>query len=201
MLGTDESLTSEFRHPGCFKELELIELTQESVTISRAMFDKINACRLLQEPLRTDTNVKENEKDSDNRTHQWIATSAATEPYETHSQYLYVVLRRMESACATLSLVLSKSRKSIESELSAKDQEAQAAARLEARKRVKTTKELEKERKEHADRAPHTHAVAEKRKLTKEEKGIEFLMTKFGMSEADARLSVQRQSRQEPTAS
>jgi hypothetical protein len=168
-----------FRHPGCFSEVERLLLASEEVSIPRALFDKLNACRLLLEPLE-DRNVKTNEQDADIRCQHWIHNSAQTRSYEDHSQYLYLVLRRAESICTTLSLAVSKQRRTIEQELSEKDKLAHLEARTTARA--------------HRDLAPTTHKKVEKRKLTKEDKAIQALVN-LGLSEADARKSIQRTSK------
>jgi hypothetical protein len=176
---TPESQEPTFRHPGCFSEIERLTLATEEVSIPRALFDKLNACRLLLEPLE-DRNVKTNEQDADLKVQRWIHESAQTKTYEKHSEYLYLVLRRMESACATLSLAVSKQRRVIEQELSEKDKQAHLEARTAA--------------KAHRDLAPTTHKKVEKRKLTKEEKAVADLVG-LGLSEADARQCIQRNSK------
>jgi hypothetical protein len=176
---TPESQDPAFRHPGCFSEVERLTLATEEVSIPRALFDKLNACRLLLEPLE-DRNVKTNEQDADICMHRWIHESAKTKSYEEHSKYLVLVLIRMESACATLSLATNKQRRVIEQELSEKDKQAHLEARTAA--------------KAHRDLAPTTHKKVDKRKLTKEEKAVAALVA-LGLSEADARQSIQRTSK------
>lgn len=171
----------EFQHPGCFKELERIALSNEEIPIPRSLFNKLNACRLLIEPIE-DWSVRTNEVDAEYRTQRWIHQMDLTT--KEGSEACFIALRRMETISATLSLALSKSRRSISRGLEEKEmgkwQEVQ-----EARKAPKTPKTATKK------------LIGLVASATKEDKLREKLVQNLidlGMSEEAARESIKRKA-------
>lgn len=165
-----------FCHPGCLTPAEKATLAAETVTIPLTLYNKLNAMRLLIEPIRIggeveNLSVKTNEQDADIKCQQILVG------VKVEDQFL--MLRRLESACATISLSVSKVRKSIEIDLSKRDK-ARMADAVSHREAPKT---------------PKVAAKVERKVLTKEDKAIAALMA-LGLSEVDARLSIQRKGAQ-----
>lgn len=157
-----------FEHPGCFKEIDRLSLASESVTLTKAVFDKLNAARLL---LTVDLsfNVKSHEVEGDYQASRWI--------HEMNFEEQYLFLRKMESVCATVSLALSKHRKDVEAKLDARDQEKYADARK--------VREIQKVA------APKLAARIEKKVRTKEEKAAESYAKAIGCTIEEATTIIQ----------
>ena len=151
-----------FQHPGCFSEIERLSKSAESVTIPKAYFDKLNAARLLLEPI-SELNPKTNEIDAQLKARQFI--------HDMSLEDKFLFLKRMESISSECSLLLSKSRRDLENKFSERDKEKF----VEARRQREAQKEL----------APKTREKVEKKKLSKDEKAIEYLMH-LGLSREDA---------------
>ena len=174
-----------FQHPGCFSELERLTVNSESITIPRILFEKLNAARLLLEPI-PELSHKTNEFDSEIKTRQFI--------HEMKLEDQFLVLKRLESAASTVSMLLSKHRREIEQTLSERDKAKYEKARQGNREKTKEEKAAEKAEKErlaHANRAPGTTGRVEAKKLTKEEKAIAALIS-IGLSESEAKESIKR---------
>lgn len=171
-----------FVHPSCFSEAERSTLASETVTIPRELFNKLNACRLLIEPLKIggmkDEDVlqsKTQEQDAGVKATWFIHESAKSRSSEDHQEYLYSVLRRMESCAATLSLAVSKQRRSIELNLDKKV----AKQNLEARE----------ERQRHTShKTPKTEARTERRQLSQEERAIERIQKLLSCTLEEAKI-------------
>ncbi len=175
----DENATKPiFEHPSCFKAIEKTALAYADVTIPKALFDKLNACRLLIEP-NMDLAKKTNEQDGDIQAQRFIHELAKERSYEEHREYLYMQLSKMESVCATFSLAISKYRRDIEDSLKTKDKKRQAQA--------------DNERQAHSDKAPKTHGgtliASEKKAQGKVNKATALLMA-LGYSEEEAKAKI-----------
>ena len=169
-----------FTHSACILEQSKPLLAVETVTIPRELFNHLNQCRLLIEPMKLggmrDDEVlaaKTQEMDAGLQASYWISESAKTRTSEQHQEYLYQCLRRMETICAAASLALSKSRRVIELKL---DQKV-AAQNEEARRKRQEMEERP---------TPKTAAKIERKALTREEKAIQGFMKTLGCSEAEA---------------
>lgn len=179
-----------FVHTTCFTESELSILTSETVTIPRALFNKLNACRLIFEPLILGgqgkdeiLEIKTNENDAEIKTNDWIHESAKTKTADEHLEYLYFCLRRMESASAALSLAISKHRRSVELNLDKKYAEQAEQARKDRKKASENPTPRTREKVETAQ---------VKKAVTREEKAIASFMKVLGCTEAEARAMVQK---------
>lgn len=165
-----------FVHPGCLTESEKTILATETVTIPLTLYNKLNAMRLLIEPIRIggeveNLSVKTNETDADIKTQQLLVGR----PVEDQ----FLILRRLESACATISLSIAKVRKSIEIDLSKRDKQKLAAA----------------DSKRAEPKTPKTTGgalvAAVRIEKTKQDKGIAVLMA-AGLSREEALESLTR---------
>lgn len=169
-----------FTHSSCELETARHLIVSESVTIPRRMFDLLNSCRLLIEPLEIggmgkdeSLSIKTQEADAARQSTYFISRSAIERNAEEHQEYLYTCLRRMETCCAVLSLAVSKSRRSTELNLDKKI----AAQNLDAR---------ETRRKMESNPTPRTAAKTEKRQLSKQELALEKIQKLLGCSPQDA---------------
>ena len=151
-----------FQHPGCFSEIERLANSAESVTIPKAYFDKLNAARLLLEPI-SELNPKTNEIDAQLKVRQFV--------HEMTLEDQFLFLKRMESVASECSLLLSKSRRDLETKFSERDKEKFVEAR--------------RQREAQKDLSPKTHERVAKKKLSKDEKAIEYLMH-LGLTESEA---------------
>lgn len=170
-----------FVHPSCFSEAEKAILASESLTIPKSLFNKLNARLLIMEPLEIggmrDTDVlaaKTQEQDAYNKAQSFIYDSARIRNSEEHQEYIYTVLRRMESFCAALSLTVSKSRRATELNLDKKIADQNQKAREERR-----------QSQEH--KTPKTEARTERKVQTAEDKKLQKMMNLLGCTEAEAR--------------
>lgn len=170
-----------FVHPSCFSDSEKAILASETLNIPKSLFNKLNARLLIMEPLEIggmkDTDVlaaKTQEQDAYIKAKSFIHDSARLRTSEEHQEYLYTVLRRMESFCAALSLAVSKSRRSVELNLDKKIADQNQKAR--------------EERRQHENhKTPKTEARAEKKVQTAEDKKLQKMMNLLGCSEEEAR--------------
>lgn len=171
-----------FVHPSCFSEAERARLLSETVTIPRELFNKLNACRLLIEPMKIegmkDSDVlqsKTQEQDAGVNATWFIHESAKERSSEDHQEYLYIVLRRMESCAAVLSLAVSKHRRSIELNLD--------------KKVAKQNQDAREERQYHTKhKTPKTEARTERRQLSQEERAIERIQKLLGCTPDEAKI-------------
>lgn len=182
-----------FCHPACFTENEKTILNSQEITIPKSLFDKLNLCRQIMMPIEIDGQVlsaKSQDVDADLRMTAfangeigpppfYISDSAKLRSFEEHQEYLYLMLRKMESACAALSLVLSKGRRAIEVNLSKKDQEAFQEA-------------LHTEREKHSKKAPKATAKVEKKAVTRFDKAVASFVKILGISEDEAKEMVRK---------
>lgn len=175
--GLKEESEPVFEHPGCYNEMEKLTLQSDSIKITNGLFAKLNASRLLIEPLE-DLNIRTNENDADIQTQRWMHLAGQGKTHDEAMEYYYVTLRRMESACATLSLAVSKARRAIETDIAGRDRENYQKA--------------QKERKTHEVKAPHTYQAKITKQISKEEKFLETYMRQTGLDRSDAMASLEQ---------
>lgn len=162
----NEGLPRRMEHPACLRQEERLELASESVTVTRSTLDKLNAARLLIEP-NMSWGIDTNQQDA-----QFAAQRLM---HMMSTEQVVVMLARLESVCAALTLATRKDRKPIEIRIKQKQAEDFKAANA-AR---------------NAPKVPKTTLKVEKRQLTKEDKAVQALMN-IGLSEEEARESVNR---------
>ena len=157
-----------FEHPYCYSEIEMLAAVTETIEIPKSLYEKMNMARLMI-TVSEDLNTRTNEFDADIRARNYYRTIGF---HEMSYAEQAMNLRRMESICATLSLMMSKSRRHIEKDLSDRDQALYEKARS--------------ERSTNSIRAPHTAKIKENQTISKHDKQINNLMKMFSCDKATA---------------
>lgn len=162
----DPTLVLVFEHPNCISAEEREALANKTVEVPQRIFDKLNAARLLfevSEEVSKDTNTKQAEIFNS----QWCAGMS----YEQ----LCLHLIRLESAASNTMLLIGRSHKDIDIDLSKRDKELASQAQA--------------ERTQHRTKAPATKDKYEKKAETAEEKAFNKMVSTFmhlGMSREDS---------------
>lgn len=162
----ESSLHPTFQHQSCFSELERESLRNETITISKALFDKLNSARLLIDA-NMDLSTKVNQEEAALLTVRWL--------HEKTFEEQYVSLLRIESIASAMSLAVGKKRRDLETKLQSFDKERME--KVETYRQINTTEHKRK-------------ATKEQKTEKQANKAIQFLMDSAGLTKEEAEKSL-----------